>query len=306
MINKVLLIILISVSFAFSIERTKYLMGTYVSINLPKENKYLFKPSFNIIKQVDLKFSKYNPKSYLYKLNKHKKAKIDKEFLKLLNISLQINKKTYGYFDISLGNLTKKYGSFYIKENKNQKYTIGIENIKIKDGYIYLLNNISLDFGAIGKGYAIDKISNFLEKKKVKKAIIKLSGDIRCFDICNICIKNPFKEGFIKCFKTKYKNTSISTSGNYERYIKTKENNHLINPKTKKSEKNFASITLIGIKNNTYLDAYTTAVSVMPEKLAIKFLEENKIGYFIIKINGEILINKKFKSMVEFTNNIEK
>ena len=266
-------------------------MGTYISIVLPEKHKNLFKPAFDIFKQVDNKFSKYKPNSYVSKLNERKFAKLDKEFLNLLNISLKIYKETNGYFDITLGNLTKKYGSFYKNLKKDKYETSGIENIKIKNRYIFLKNNISLDFGGIGKGYAVDLVSDFLKKNKVKDVIIKASGDIRCLNICTIGIKNPFEEGIIFSFKTKNADTSISTSGNYERYVKTKENNHLINPKTKKSQNKVASVTLISIANNTYLDAYATAVSVMPLKKALKFLDKKGIAYIIFTTDG-----KKFVS----------
>jgi len=88
-----------------------------------------------------------------------------------------------------------------------------------------------------------------LIKKGVKKAVISASGDIRCLDKCHLYIKNPFGEGWIIDLKTKHRNISISTSGNYERFIKSKENNHLINPKTGKPQQNFASITLFSIGN---------------------------------------------------------
>lgn len=293
-----LALILISVP-SFAIERTKYIMGTYISINLPSGQASLFKPSFDIFKNVDKIFSKYRPDSYVFKLNNTKKAKLNKEFLKLLTISLEVYKKTDGYFDITLGNITKKYGSFYkntVEEKEIKKS--GVENIVIKNGYVYLKNNISLDFGGIGKGYAIDEVSNFLDEKGVKNYIIKASGDIRCQNICRICVKNPFGNEVIACFKTKNKNTSISTSGNYERYIKSKDNNHLINPKTKKPEKTFASITLIGIKNNTYLDAYTTAVSVMPEEKAISFLNNENISYLIIKNDKKVLKSKNLENYI--------
>lgn len=293
--------ILLFFSFSFGIERTKYIMGTYISINLPKQYKDFFKPTFDIFKYVDRKFSKYNPKSYVYKLNKEKKAKLDKTFKKLLDISLKIYRETNGYFDITLGNITKKYGSFFQKTETYTKSinTTGIKNIVVKDGYIYLKNDISLDFGGIGKGYSVDLASNFLEKNGVKNAIIKASGEIRCFDICEIFIRNPFGEGFIASFKTKMFNASISTSGDYEKFIKTKENNHLINPKNKKPQKIFSSITLIGQKNNTYIDAYATAVSVMPLKKALRFLSKKNLAFIIIKKDGTIIKSKNLNQFIE-------
>jgi thiamine biosynthesis lipoprotein len=131
-----------------------------------------------------------------------------------------------------------------------------------------------------------------LRKNKVNKGIIKASGDIRCLDVCYIGIKNPFSKGVIYSFLTKNKDTSISTSGNYERYIGNPQNNHLINPKTKKSQEKIASITLISIGNNTYLDAYATAVSVMPLKKALKFLKEKNIAYIIFTTDKEKFVSE--------------
>lgn len=296
-----LIFVLFFFSFSFSIERTKYIMGTYISVNLPKQYKDFFKPTFDIFKSVDKKFSKYNPESYVYKLNKEKKAKLDKTFKKLLDISLKIYKETDGYFDITLGNITKKYGRFFqTTENSTKNINnTGIKNIVIKNGYIYLKKNISLDFGGIGKGYSVDLASDFLEKNGIKKAIIKASGEIRCFDICEIFIRNPFGKGVIASFKTKIPHTSISTSGDYEKFIKTKENNHLINPKSKKPQKIFSSITLIGEKNNTYLDAYATSVSVMPLEKALSFLNKKNLAFIIIKKDGTIIKSKNLDQFIE-------
>ena len=62
-------------------------------------------------------------------------------------------------------------------------------------------------------------------------------------------------------------NTAISTSGNYRRYVQNSDYNHLINPKTRASQKTFASISLISDRySNSDLDAYATAASVMPKQ----------------------------------------
>ena len=111
-----------------------------------------------------------------------------------------------------------------------------------------------------------------------------------------MAIQNPFKEGVLAHFKMK--DMAISTSGNYRRYVESKANNHLINPKQKSSQKRFASITLI---SNTYsnsdLDAYATAASVMPYKEALKFLKKMDLGYLVVTNNQKVLINKKFKDL---------
>ena len=66
---------------------------------------------------------------------------------------------------------------------------------------------------------------------------------------------------------------AISTSGNYERYVKSIKHNHLINPKSKRSQQDIASMTLYSKEySNAILDALATALSVMPHDKRIELL----------------------------------
>jgi thiamine biosynthesis lipoprotein len=110
-------------------------------------------------------------------------------------------------------------------------------------------------------------------------------------------IQNPFDEDtFLASFKTTKKNLGISTSGNYRRYVKSKENNHLINPKKKQSQKYFISVTLIGELDSADLDAYTTAACVMPLKKAYEFLDSLGVGYIVLQSDYEIVISKNINN----------
>ena len=91
-------------------------------------------------------------------------------------------------------------------------------------------------------------------------------------------------------FQTKDINLGITTSGNYNRYVKDKSNNHLINPNTKKSQQNFASITLVGDIKSSALDAYATAASVMPKKKAYNFLDSLGVGYVVVEVSSKTAV----------------
>ncbi len=290
----------------FSI-RTKFIMGTYITIKLLKEKQNFFQPAFEIFKDLDNKLSIYKENSEISKLNREKSAELSKTSLEIIKKSIQISEETEGFFDITVGKLTKDVYKFEIlndkipddKKIKQNLKKISYKNIEIEGNKIYLKNDVKIDLGGIGKGFAVDKVSDFLLKNGVEKGVISASGDIRCLDICNIFIKNPFGEGWVVVFTTKFKNTSISTSGNYERFTISKKYNHLINPKTGKSQQNFASITLISISNNTNIDAYATAVSVMPVDLALKFLESKRnLTFVIILTTGKMIFGKNINDFV--------
>jgi thiamine biosynthesis lipoprotein len=281
-------------------------MGTYITIKLPEKNQNLFKNLFKIFKDLDNKLSIYKENSEISILNRQKEAILSPISLEIIKKSIQISKETDGFFDITVGKLTKDVYKFGMvnnklpdeKEIKENTDKISYKNIQIKGKKVILRGDVKLDLGGIGKGFAVDKVAEFLIKKGVEDAVISASGDIRCLNICEMFIQNPFGNDWIVKFRTKLKNTSISTSGNYERFIESKKYNHLINPKTGKSQQNFASITLISIGNNTDIDAYATAVSVMPLDLALKFLNKKNLGFIIILNNGHMIFSKNINNFI--------
>ncbi len=274
---RIFIIFLFVFWFSYAEERVKYIMGVPVSVAAPEVDEQFFEP----FRKVDKYFSLYRNDSVLCRLNREKQLKADKFFMDLLKKSIEINRETDGFFDISIGNITYRYGDFVEGCGFIKTDSYGMENILIKENQVFLKNGISLDFGGIAKGYAVDIVSDMLKKRGIK-GIVKASGDIRCLKECEICIKDPFSDKPFACFSTKNDETGVSTSGIYERFRGSMQDNHLINPLTKKSASNIISITLIGTVDNTSLDAYATTVSVMPVERAVSFLNKKKLGFFLI------------------------
>ena len=292
MLLKVLLLILFFLQLNAQITtRTQVLMGTFVSVSM--EDKKYFNSVFEIFSDVENSLSSYKKNALVYKLNKNRRVILDEYLYEALLLSKKFYKDTDGYFDIAIGSITKDLYSFGEDErvatyNELKKSNVKIDGVHFNKNIVYLDDGIKVDFGGIGKGYGVDKSAEFLKKNGIKKAIIAASGDIRCLGICKIDVNSPFSKAPLASSKTKNKNSAISTSGNYNRYVKSVKNNHLIDPKQKKSEQNFISITLIGDFPNSYLDAYATAASVMPPKDAYKFLDSINIGYIVLQSDKKL------------------
>lgn len=274
-------------------------MATFVTIKLPKEQSNLYDALFEKVAFLESKFSTYQEDAELFLLNHHGSSKtISKELKDILLLSQKIYQETYGYFNISIGTLTKdlyKFGTKdaqipskkAIKRSKIVKkpFELTSKSIKLRDG-------VKLDLGGMAKGYTVDKLRMMLEEKNVQDFTISLSGDIYCKGSCEIAIQSPFeKDKFLTTLKVK--DSAVSTSGNYERYIKNKKYNHLINPKTKQSQQEIASITLVSkTVSNVRLDAYTTALAVMPKKSREKFLLEHPSIDYVIVFNDKKQVSR--------------
>jgi len=288
---KLYLILALVVTFLSAEVRTQVIMGTYVSIDVEKFHKEAFKR----ISAVDLYLSSYNTQSEIYKLNKLRKYEVSDFVLGKIVYSKRLYDLTDGYFQLTIGNITHDICRFGIDEripNKEEleHATTGWDNVHQEGNKIELLKSVKLDFGGIGKGIAVDEAVLVLKDLGIKEGIVSASGDMHCIGLCSVGIQNPFKEDVLVTFSSKKKDLSISTSGNYRRFIKSKEFNHLFNPKTKSSQKVFASVTLISYESNAYIDALATAISVMPLEKALSFLEKHKeLGYLLVTTDLKLI-----------------
>ena len=286
------------------LKRTKVLMGTFVSISLQAKYKEHFKPAFQLFKEIDNSLSSFQKSSPIYKLNKNKKATIGNYSYEALTLSKNYYKKTDAYFDIAIGSITKDLFRFGQNERVPtrkmlQKSKISLVGLDFNKTEATITENIKIDLGGMGKGYAVDKVTEYLKRDHVQKAIIAASGDIRCLDKCKIEINNPFSQKYLALFQTNKRDMGVSTSGNYEHYVKSTLNNHLINPKTKSSQKNFISITLISNLRSSTLDAYATAVSVMPKAKAFAFLKNQALAFIVLDTDKKLTVSKNINAYVE-------
>jgi len=284
--------------------RTKVLMGTFATLSLDSKDKRHFKPAFDTLNDVDNALSSYKTDSPIFVLNQKKSTTLLPLTYEALVRSKRYYEESDGYFNIAVGSVTKELYKFGEDESLPsvealKKSDTSFKSLRFNEKEAFISNNIKIDLGGMGKGFGVDKAMAFLKSKSVNKAIIALSGDIRCLGVCSIEIQNPFKQVPFAGFKTKKIEMGISTSGNYNRYVKSTQNNHLINPKTKLSQTKFASITLISELPNSDLDAYATAASVMPRETAYKFLESLKLAFVVVETDKSVVVSKNIKEYVK-------
>ena len=271
-------------------------MGTFVNISLEEQHNREISQSFRRIKEIEHSLSSYDSEALVYRLNHTHHVPYDAYLAEAIEKSKQYYQDTQGYFDITIGSISKdlyhfgEENSTIPSEEALRDAKLGINAIKINATIIHTEENITIDLGGMGKGYAVDKVADFLAEQNISKGIVALSGDIRCLDVCAFELQSPFSEQTFASLKSKIPQLSISTSGTYRRYVKDSSHNHLINPKTAKQGKAFVSVSLFTHANNTKIDAYATAISVMPKEKALAFLKaHDEIGFVLVESDGKII-----------------
>ncbi len=288
------------------VPRTQVMMGTYVTITLQEEDVKYSRAVFERLKAVEMALSSYDRNAEIFRLNRDAQVEISQDSYEALSLSKAYYYETKGYFDITIGSITK--GLFHFGEDERiptrkelLEEKVDFKGLHFTTKKAWIDEGVKVDLGGMGKGFGVDKAVALLKEKDVSAGVVALSGDIFCLHECKMSIQDPFSNGILANFTMAQPNTAISTSGNYRRYVKNSDYNHLINPKTKTSQKTFASITLVSnIRSNSDLDAYATAASVMPKVEAFTFLNSLKnVGYLVIDNEKKLVMNEEFKSLTK-------
>lgn len=291
------------------VSRTQVIMGTYATISLEPNNADKITSGFQHLAHMESILSSYQEEADVYQLNLHKQIPVNPTLQDILNKSKYYHTLTQGYFDITIGSITKKLYHFGEAEKiptqkEKSEAVLGIDKLHIQNGIITLDKEITIDLGGIGKGYAVDALSNYYHTLGINRGQIALSGDIRCLDSCSVGIQDPYHaDKILTTLHSQIPDLSISTSGTYRRYIKSKEHHHLINPKSKSQGDAFVSVTIVTQADNTLSDVMATAISTMPQELALAFIKsQSDFGYILITQQGKVIKGnlKKFVSHSDF------
>lgn len=265
-------------------------MGTFVEVTSP--DKDAAKVVFDEIKRLDDLLSKYRENSEVSRLNKIGKLKVSPETSHIIKKAGEFWLASDGAFDITVGPLIDLWGftdkKYYLPEKKEIKGVltrVGFDKIVFhnNDNMVkFKIPGMKIDFGGIGKGYAVDCAVNKLKEKGIKSCLINAGGQIHCLGNkfgkpWRVAIRNPRKAGLIDYLELEDK--AVSTSGDYEQYFMkgNRRYGHILNPKTGyPANSGVISATVIANDGLT-ADALSTSIFVLGkakgEELAKRFTD---------------------------------
>ena len=125
--------------------RTQVLMGTFVSITLPKTASEHHTRSFELIKRIETSLSTYDPNASLFKLNQIHQIAFDPYLAEAITLSQSYYDQANGYFDITIGSITKEL--YHFGEEKTyspSKTMLENANLNILIGLLIALNVVLL------------------------------------------------------------------------------------------------------------------------------------------------------------------
>lgn len=149
--------------------------------------------------------------------------------------------------------------------------------------------HIKLDVGAIAKGYATQKVYEYLKSVPIidfslsagSSSIALGQNPNREGGIYIVALTNPLKTmNTAQTYGKIYvKDTTVTTSANHEQFFMFEglRYHHIISPVTKRPMQYYHSITMIG-QDAGYLDAVATALYSMPEAMLVEWLSLHQVN----------------------------
>ncbi|MCU0415069.1 MAG: FAD:protein FMN transferase, partial [Ignavibacteriaceae bacterium] len=231
-----------------TVKRTQILLGTVVDIQVRDTDEQAAEEAINLafteVKRIDNLFSTYSKESPVWMINHSADSLIivDEEIYKLLVLCDSITKLSDGSFDVSLDNLIMAWG-FYTN-NPRMPSALAVDSALMNSGWekVRLLgnngvirsHNAGLNFGAIAKGYAVDKAIDVLKNSGIKSVLVNAGGEIKSLGTDWIVgVQHPREVNEI-IRRIKLNRMSVATSGDYENYFEKNgvRYHHILDPKT--------------------------------------------------------------------------
>jgi thiamine biosynthesis lipoprotein len=159
----------------------------------------------------------------------------------------------------------------------------------------------ALDFGAIGKGYALDRAASILQDRGVTRALLDFGGQFLALDpppdaaAWKVDLRDPAKPESIRT-SLNLVHASISTTADYERglAIGVRRVSHVVDPRTGLPAGGMLGVSVV-CASATEADALSTACYVLGAKSGADLATRRGVATLFVTADGAEVANDAFR-----------
>jgi thiamine biosynthesis lipoprotein len=295
------------------VEITGTTMGT-ISYSI----KYFNETGQNYGKEIDsllkvwnLSLSTYIPESEISRFNSGDSCFYfeSEYFFPVLQASLDVYEKSGGAFDPTVGPLVNAWG--FGTDKSMVPDSARVDSLKMLVGFHKIsfdtekvcksIRGIKLDFSAVAKGNAVDRVADFLAAQGIKSILVEIGGEIVCRgtktdgEPWRTAIEDPMVQVYERKILAvaELLDRAVATSGNYRNYYVRdgKKYAHTIDPSTGYPVFHSLLSASVFADNCMVADAYATAFMVIGlDKAKLVLEKDDSLDAFLIytKEDGSI------------------
>ncbi len=257
----------------------------------------------NILKRVDNTMSTYRPESLVSQFNRFPESgwfPVSEDVVRVVHCAQRISDRSGGALDITVGPLVDLWGFGPGERALKVVSQDQIQNLLKRTGYQMIAVRldppalkksdpaIRIDLSAVAKGYAVDKVAEYLDSLGTKHYFVEIGGEIRVRGrnpqrkIWKIGISTPDELGGIQ--KIISLKNAVATSGDYHNYYERDgiRYSHTIDPRTGRPIKHkLASVTVVH-DSCMVADGWATALTVLGHEDGYDLALGNGMAVFMI------------------------
>ncbi len=267
-------------------------------------------------------YTRYDGLNNMYTVNTSSgEVEVDEKIIDMLSFAKEAYTLTNGNTNVAMGSVlslwhaARTHGERHpesaalpdMDKLKEASLHTDIEKLIIdeKKGTVSLLDDdMSLDAGAVAKGYAVEMVAKMLEDSGVNGYLLNVGGNVRAVGLrpdgtkWTVGIENPDANGENDAYLAlvSVENEAVVTSGSYQRYyyVDGKAYHHIIDPETLMPGENFRSVSVI-CESSALGDALSTALFCMSQSEGEALVEslENVEAMWVLP-NGDIRSSSNF------------
>ncbi|MDE0005907.1 MAG: FAD:protein FMN transferase [Rhodospirillaceae bacterium] len=244
-------------------------------------------------------FSTYRPDSEVSRFNARPGQEwfgVSPEFLDVLEQAVTVSQLTDGAFDATIGRLVELWGfgagdtlgRIPDREVLEQLLSdAGIEYLQFRDSPPTVRRTrpgVQLDFSAIAKGYAVDRVWELLSEAGLTAYLVDVGGEVRTRGRradgrdWSIGVENPEGTGVAEAVPLR--NAAIATSGDYRNFFEYegRRYSHVLDPRSGWPISH--ELTAVSVISTTTVmaDALATALLVLGPETGLELAEREQIA----------------------------
>ncbi len=247
----------------------------------------------------------------VYQLNQRGQKQVTADTLAVISRALEVSKETDGLFDCTIAPVMKIWGfrdgNFHVpqaEELAKELAKVDASKVQIDGDTITLQDGVTVDLGAIAKGYTSQRIMEIYEENGITSGIVSLGGNVQTLgtkpdgSLWRVALEDPRNPadyfGILNV-----KNKAVITSGGYQRNFTEngKVYHHIIDPRTGyPAESGFLSVTIVS-EDGTLADALSTVLFIMGPEMAEDFWREHKELFDAVMVteDNRVLVTEGLK-----------
>jgi thiamine biosynthesis lipoprotein len=263
------------------------------------------------VRRIEATWSRYRSDSVVSQINaaagRGRAVSVDTETAQLLNFAAQLHDISGGLFDLTSGVLRRVWDFKQPRlpdeaELDAARRLIGWDRVHW-DGRAISLPEVGmeLDFGGIGKEYAVDRVATLLMEAGQHSGLVNLGGDLRVLGPhpdgrpWSLGVAHPREPGQV-LLHWPLTQGALATSGDYERYFELGGQRycHLLNPLTGWPVQHWRSVSVVAPA--CLAAGALSTVAMLSGPGALEVLREQHVDFVAIDATG-----RTYSSVMDLT-----